>query len=89
MGFGRTAVGRIARDGDTRLEQLTSVGLILYGDPYWYRLEALKAGGGFKVRALLAAVQRHPALGTIAAEVDVGRQRRRAIEAAGRCHRLH
>ena len=71
------------------LEQLALVGLILDRDSHRDRLQALKARGRLEIRALLAAVQRDAALGTVAAEVDARAQRRGAVEAARGRHRLH
>src|SRR5258708_6454748 len=63
--------GCVARDGHARLEQLALVGLVLQHDPYWDRLEALKARRRLEVRALLAAVERGVALRAVAFPVNV------------------
>jgi len=80
-------IGRrcIARHCDARFKPLAFVGLILHRNPDRHRLQALEPSGGFKVRALLAAVQRRSALGTLALPIDVRRQGCRTIETPG-CH---
>lgn len=79
----------VARHGDARPEQRAFVGLIFRGDPDRYWLHALETRGRLKIGALLATVQSRAALGTVAAEIDIRRERRRAVEAARRRHRLH
>jgi len=71
----------LARHRDARPEQLAFVGLILEHDPYGDGFQALKASGRLEIRALLAAMQRGAALGTVAAKVDARAQRRGATEA--------
>jgi hypothetical protein len=62
--------------------------LILAGDARQYRLQALKAGGGFEVGALLAAMQGYAAFGTLAFPIRVRRKRRGAVKTAGGHHAL-
>jgi hypothetical protein len=47
----------IASHGNARFEHFAIVGLVFYGDTYWYRFQALKTGGRFKMGALLTAMQ--------------------------------
>jgi hypothetical protein len=72
-----------------RAEQLALVDLILNRDPRRNRLQALKPCGGLKVGALFAAMERRGALRAIPLEIRPGRQRRRAVVAAGCRHALH
>jgi hypothetical protein len=85
----RSRVRGVACDRDSRLEQSAVVGLVLHRNSYRDGLQALEPRGGFKMRALFAAMQRHSALGTISPKVDVGRQRRGTTEATGRRDRLY
>lgn len=80
---------RFARHGETRLEQRTFVGLVLRGDSYRYRFQALEPRGRLKIRALLAAVQGRAAFGAFAFEIDIGKKRGGAVETSCRGHRLH
>lgn len=79
----------ISRHGDSRREPFALVRLILDGDPDRYGFQALKPGRRLKMRALLAAMQCHSALGAIAHEVDGLGKSRRAIEATRSDHILH
>jgi len=54
--------------------------LILARDSHRNRLQALKARGRFKVRALLAAMQSRSAFGTFAFPIRIRRKRGRAIK---------
>ena len=63
--------GGIARHRDARLEQLALVGLILDRDSHRDRLQALEARGRLEMRALLAAMQRRAALGTLALPIHI------------------
>jgi len=74
----------VAGHGNARFEQIAIVGLILHRDSHRHRLQALEARGGFKVRALFAAVQRRSALRTLALPVDIGTERRGAVKTASR-----
>ena len=80
---------RIPSDGDARLEQIAVVGLVLRRNAYRYWFQALEARRGLEVRALLTTMQRGSALRTISPPIDVGGQRRRAVVAARRRHRLY
>jgi hypothetical protein len=72
----------VASHSDARLEHLAIVGLVFYGDTYWYRFQALKASGRFEMGALLTAMQRGAAFGAFAFPIGVGRKRGGAVEAA-------
>src|SRR5579884_4297427 len=50
--------GSVACDGDARLEQRASVGLVLDRYSYCDGLQALEARGRFEMRALFTAVER-------------------------------
>ena len=80
---------RVPRDRHSRLEPLTLVGLVLHCDSYWYRLQALEPRGRLEVRALLAAMERRAALGTVALKIDIQRKRGGAVITARGCYRLH
>jgi len=79
-------VGRsgVARHGHARLKQLAVVRLVFHRDPYRYRLQALEASGRLKVRALLAAMERRPAFGTLALPIDIGSELGGTIKTASR-----
>src|SRR5581483_421163 len=64
----------------TRLEQLTLIGLIFDRNAHGHRLQALKARRRLKMSALLAAVQRSPAFGTLPLPIRVGRKRRGTVK---------
>ena len=83
----RSARG-VARHGDARPEERALIRLILGSDAHRDRLQALEARRRLEIGALLAAVQCHAALRAVSAEVDVRRERRRAVEAARRRHGL-
>jgi hypothetical protein len=68
-------VSYVARYRDARFEKLARIRLILARDAHRDRLQALKASGRLEVRALLAAVQGHSALGTLL-EIERFRQQR-------------
>lgn len=93
-GGGRRRRGRarsrcVTGYGHARREPLALVRLVLRCDPHRDRFQALEPRRGFEVRALLAAVERLSALGTVALEVRVGRQRRGTVITPGRDDRLH
>jgi hypothetical protein len=85
----RTAMRGISGYRHTSLEQLAGIGLILRGDALGNRLQALEARGRLKERALLAAMQRDSALGTVGREIRPRHQHGRAVETAGGRHCLH
>jgi hypothetical protein len=75
LGRGSGAVGgAFPRHGHARGEECTLIGLIFVGYPQGDRLQTLKAGGGFEVGALLAAMQRRIAFRTEATEIGPRRQ---------------
>jgi hypothetical protein len=65
------------------------VGLVLGNDPHRDGLQALETRRGLEMRALLAAVQGHPALGTVALEVRAAGKGRSAVVTPGGDNRLH
>src|SRR5579883_2907809 len=88
---GSVAIGGrgIAGYGDARLKESAIVSRVFRRYAHRHRLQTLEARGRFEVRALLAAMQRNPALGTIPAPVNVGRKRGRAVVASRRGDGLH
>jgi hypothetical protein len=74
----------IARHCNSRLKQRTFIGLVLNRDSRRNRFQALKTGGWLEIRALLAAVQRGAALGTLAFPIHARWQRSGTTETAGR-----
>src|SRR5581483_11230837 len=73
LGRGNVVVFRcgVASYRHTRLEQLTFIGLIFDRNADGHRLQALKARRRLKMSALLAAVQRSPAFGTLPLPIRV------------------
>ena len=85
----RPSVRRIARHGDAQLEQLAFVGLVFHRDPHRNRLQALEPRRRLEMRALLAAMQRRAALGTVPSEIDVARKRGGTVKATRRRYALY
>jgi hypothetical protein len=79
----------VAGNGYTGRKQRALVGFVLQCNSHRNGLQALEPRGGFKVRALLAAMQLGVALGARAGEVYAGRQRGGAIKSSCRGHMLH
>ncbi len=88
-GSGRWSTRGIARHCYTRLKEITFVGRVLGRNAHRHGLQTLEARGRLEIRALLAAMQSHAALGTGAFEICVRSQRRGAVVTSGRRHRLH
>jgi len=81
-------MSHVARHGNARLEELAFISLVLRGDAYRNRLQALEARGWFEIRTLFAAVQRHSALGTLL-EVEPFAQHGGTVVTSRSGHRLH
>jgi hypothetical protein len=78
----------VASHCDARLEQLAVISLIFRCDSHLNWLQTLEARGGLKVGALLAAVQRRSAFGTLL-EVEPFRHEGRAVVASRSGYGLH
>jgi phosphoribosylanthranilate isomerase len=74
----------IASNRDSRLKQRTFVGLVFNRDSRRNGFQALKTCGWLEIRALLAAVQRGAALGTLTFPIHTRWQRSGTTETAGR-----
>jgi len=81
--------GRVARHSHAGRKQRAVIGFVFNRNSRRNRLQTLEARGRLEVRALFAAVKLGIALGTVPAEVDAIRQRRRATVASRRRYRLH
>src|SRR5580704_15417316 len=81
-------MGYIAGHRDAGLKQFAFIGLVLGRDAHRDGLQALKTRRGFEVGALLAAVQRHMALGTLL-EVEAFAQHGGTVVAARSGYRLN
>jgi hypothetical protein len=67
-----SAMRGVASYGYARLKEFTFIRRVLWRDPDGNRFQTLEPRGRLEVGALLAAVQRYAALGTVTTPIDVG-----------------